>query len=269
MHQPLDPSFHTPLWQSFQIQLRVIGALLMREIITRYGRHNFGFLWLFLEPMLFTLGVTGLWTLMRMGHDFALPITAFAITGYSTIMLWRNTVNKCIVAVTPNLSLMYHRNVKVMDVFFSRILLESAGATIAFVFLILVFTYGEWMEPPADLLNLTLGWLMLAWFGGALGMCVGGLSERSELTTKLWTPISYLLFPMSGAAYMVDWLSPAFREAVLWLPIVHYVELIRESYFGGSLQGHYDLAYASAITLGLTFFGLMQVHIVGKRLVPQ
>lgn len=37
----------TPLLRSFQIQLRVVGALLMREILTRYGRHNIGFLWVF------------------------------------------------------------------------------------------------------------------------------------------------------------------------------------------------------------------------------
>ena len=28
----------------------------MREIITRYGRNNIGFLWLFVEPLLLTFG---------------------------------------------------------------------------------------------------------------------------------------------------------------------------------------------------------------------
>ena len=45
------------------IQKRVISALLMREILTRYGRHNIGFLWLFAEPMIFTVGVTVLWNI--------------------------------------------------------------------------------------------------------------------------------------------------------------------------------------------------------------
>jgi hypothetical protein len=49
-------------FSSFAIQRRVIGALLMREIITRFGRDNLGVLWLFVEPMMFTLGVTALWT---------------------------------------------------------------------------------------------------------------------------------------------------------------------------------------------------------------
>ena len=67
----------------------MIWALLLREILTRYGRHNIGFLWLFVEPMLFTLGVAALWT-ARAVHGSDLPIVAFAITGYSSVLLWRN-----------------------------------------------------------------------------------------------------------------------------------------------------------------------------------
>ena len=40
---------------AWSIHRRVIGAFLVLELLTRYGRNNIGFLWLFLEPMLFTL----------------------------------------------------------------------------------------------------------------------------------------------------------------------------------------------------------------------
>jgi ABC-2 type transport system permease protein/capsular polysaccharide transport system permease protein len=69
------------LRKSWAIQRRVIYALLMREVLTRFGRHNIGFLWMFIEPMLFTLGVTALWTIAGLGHGSSLPIVAFALTG--------------------------------------------------------------------------------------------------------------------------------------------------------------------------------------------
>ena len=50
---------------SWLIQRRVLGALLLRELLTRYGRNNIGFLWLFVEPMLFTLIITLFWTATR------------------------------------------------------------------------------------------------------------------------------------------------------------------------------------------------------------
>lgn len=96
----------------------------MREILTRYGRHNIGFMWLFFEPMLFTLGITLLWSMVKVEHVANVPITPFALTGYSSVLVWRNAVNRCNLAIEPNLSLLFHRNVRVLDIFFRT---HSAG----------------------------------------------------------------------------------------------------------------------------------------------
>lgn len=122
----------TNFGRSLAVQRRVIFALLMREVLTRYGRHNIGFLWLFVEPMIFTVGITILWNATGATHGSNLPISAFALTGYSTVLLWRNMPGRCSMAVTPNLALMYHRNVKVIDIFIARILLEVVGNTASF-----------------------------------------------------------------------------------------------------------------------------------------
>lgn len=259
----------TSLQHSFVIQARVIGALLMREALTRYGRHNIGFLWLFVEPMLFTLGVTALWTATRDVHGSNLPIVAFAITGYSSVLLWRNMPGRCAGAIYPNLSLMYHRYVKVIDIFVARILLEAAGTTVSFITLALVFTSIGWMKPPEDIVKIMIGWFMLIWFGASLALLIGALSERSEIIEKLWHPMAYLLFPLSGAAFMVGWLPPAAQEVVLYLPMVHGVEILREGYFGSTIRAHYDIAYMAIICLSLTLLGLAQVREVGRRVIPE
>ncbi len=257
------------LRHSFGIQVRVIGALLMREVLTRYGRHNIGFLWLFMEPMIFTLCVLGLWTLSRSSHSFPLPIVAFAVTGYSSVLLWRSMPSRCSNAIEPNRSLMYHRQVKVIDFFASRILLEIAGTTISFITLMLIFTSIQLMEPPDDILKIMIGWFMLAWFGGALGLLIGILNVRSELVEKIWHPISYILFPLSGAVFMVDWLSMAAQKFVLLLPMVHGVELLREGYFGPTIHAHYDLVYMTICCLVLTIIGLAQERLVSRGIIAE
>ena len=259
----------TSLRRSLKIQFRVIGALLMREVLTRYGRHNIGFLWLFVEPMVFTLGVTALWTLTKSAHGSSLPIVAFAVTGYSSVLLWRSMPGRCSNALEPNLSLMYHRHVKLIDIFASRILLEIAGTTISFATLMLMFNAIGWMEPPEDILKIMIGWFMLAWFGAALGLSIGALSARSELVDKIWHPMSYLLFPMSGAVFMVEWLPSAAQKVVLLLPMVHAVELLREGYFGSIIHAHYDLAYMAMCCLALTLFGLAQERVVSRGIIAE
>lgn len=258
-------SEETPLRHSFAIQMRVIGALLLREILTRYGRHNIGFLWLFVEPMLFTLGVTALWILSRSGSN--LPIVAFAVTGYSSVLLWRNMPARCINAVAPNSALLYHRNVKVIDIYASRLLLEMAGATTSFMVLSLTLVTLGLMAPPVDISKVMIGWFLLAWFGSSLALVFGALSEKSEFIDKIWHPISYISFPLSGAAFMVDWLPVKAQQFILLVPMVHGVEFIRSGYFGGAVRAHYDLGYLTSVCLCLTLLGLLLERAVSKELV--
>ncbi len=259
----------TPFRRSLAIQMRVIGALLMREVLTRYGRHNIGFLWLFVEPMLFTLGVTALWTLATQMHRSDLPIVAFALTGYSSVLLWRNMPGRCSSAIEPNLALMYHRYVKVIDVFASRILLEIAGTSASFVVLGIFFTAVGWMKPPEDVLKVVFAWFMISWFGAALALLIGGLSGYTDVVEKLWHPLSYILFPLSGAAFMVDWLPSAAQKFVLLLPMVDGVEILREGYFGSAVHAHYDMAYMAACNLCLALLGLSQVRVVSRTVQPE
>ena len=257
------------LLASFSVQRRVIGALLMREVLTRYGRHNLGFLWLFVEPMLFTLGVTALWTALKSVHGSSIPITAFALTGYSSVLLWRNMPNRCVGAVVPNLALMYHRNVRVIDIYMSRLLLEAAGASISFLLLSIVFIALDWISLPEDLLLVLIGWMMLAWFGMALSFFLASYAEEYEVIEKLWHPASYLLFPLSGAAFLVEALPVPAQEVVLYLPMVHAVECIREGFFGSQIVAHYDMWYMAQINLVITVLGLMQTRRISRRVVPE
>jgi len=254
------------LIKSWRIQRRVIWALLLREILTRYGRHNIGFLWLFVEPMLFTTGVTALWTATKSVHGSNLPIVAFAVTGYSSVLLWRNMPARCILAIPPNVGLLYHRNVRPLDIYLSRLILEAAGAGIAFIVLVLFFHFVGWLDLPEDVLEVLAAWLMLAWMGTGLALFLGALSESSEIVEKLWHPASYLLFPLSGAAFLVDALPTQAQHYVLYLPMVHGVEMLREGYFGSRMVAHYSLGYMALWNAMLTLLGLAQVRKVSMTL---
>jgi ABC-type polysaccharide/polyol phosphate export permease len=258
-----------PFWRSLAVQRRVVGALLLREALTRYGRNNIGFLWLFAEPMLFTLGVTALWTFTLGLHGSGLPIVAFAVTGYSSVLLWRNMPGRCMHALGPNSGLLYHRNVRVFDIFLSRLLLEALGASISFAVLSLLFIFVGWMDAPEDILKVLLGWFMLAWFGASLALFLGALSEQFDVVEKFWHPMAYLLFPLSGAVFIVDALPHAAQEFVLLLPMVHGVELLREGYFGSAIRAHYDLGYLALWCIGLTVLGLAKIREVSRRVMPE
>jgi capsular polysaccharide transport system permease protein len=251
--------------RSLSQQRRVIGALLLRELITRFGRENLGVLWLVGEPMIFTVAVATLWTTSGLTHASSLPIVAFAVTGYSSVLMWRNSASHCCGAVEANKNLLHHRGVTILDTLFARMVLEISGATGSFIVLSLFFGYIGWMSPPVDLLLVIGGWLMLAWFGASLALLVGAGVALSPVVERLWWPIAYVLFPTSGAAFMVDWLPVKLQRLVMYLPMVHGVEMLRQGYFGNVVRTHYDVGYMATCCLVLSLSGFYVVRLASRR----
>lgn len=245
---------------SWTINRRVIGALFLREMLTRYGRNNIGFLWLFVEPMLFTAVITAFWTATRQIHGSSIPIVAFALTGYSSLLMWRNMPSRCAGALKSNRSLLFHRQVTVLDVYLARILLEFMAASTSFVVLGIIYWAMGWLAPPEDALQVVEGWVLLGWFGAGLALTVAGLSERYEVVGKLWPPISYFLMPLSGVAFIVDALPPKIREVAIYMPMLNALEYLREGWFGSLMNAHYDLPYLAVVNSVLTFAGLSLVR---------
>lgn len=245
-------------WRSLEIQGRIIYALIMREILTRYGRHNIGFMWVFVEPMMFTLGVLGVYSLM--GHHSQLPIIPFTVTGYATVLLWRNAMTRCGNALEPNRSLLHHRNVRIIDFFAARLILEVVGSSISFLILMTVLSAVGAMRPPDDILKMIIGWVLLAWFAFSGGMFVGTLGTVSETFERVWHVFTYLFMPASGAFFMVDWLPKRMQDLALLVPTVHCAELIREGLFGSYIHPHYQLQYMLIANCVATLMGLVSVR---------
>jgi capsular polysaccharide transport system permease protein len=249
----------TSLLQSLAIQRRVIHALILREILTRYGRHNIGFLWLFLEPMFFSVGITILWTYMQFSKG-TVPVAGFALTGYSALVLWRNTVNRMTGVAHANRGLLYHQQVKVLDLVLTRMFLEFFSVTTSLIVLTLAFQQLGLMQMPVDPLSAVTGWFFLTWFVMGVGMVAAYLGVVSEVFDRVWHVLMYLTIPFTGALSMMAWLPPEAQRVLLWSPMVHSVELLREGYFGNGVRAMYSLHYLIEVNASLSLFGLLLVR---------
>lgn len=250
--------FHS-LKQSLGIQKNVIGALIMREIITRYGRNNIGFLWLFVEPLLVTLFIAAAWGI-RGKSVSGINVYAFMLTGYPLMMMWRQAANRCIGAISANQGLLYHRNIRVFDVYFSRVLLEVLGASMALVVLLVVFYALGLIPAPANLLYMSMAWLLMAWFGLGLGITIGVLSHISEAFKRVWQAFSMVLMFASGAFYLVDSLPKKAQDIALYIPMVHGTEMLRRGFFGDRIRTHEDVGYLVISNIVLLFIGMVLIQ---------
>lgn len=259
----------TTFRQSLAIQGRVIYALLMREIITRYGRKNLGFLWLFIEPLLMTLIIVLIWKFIRADKVSTLNIVAFIITGYPMAMMWRSASSRAIGSISANLSLLYHRNVRVLDTIFSRMLLEVAGATVAQILIMAFLIMLGWINMPHDVFYMVLAWILMALFAFGLGLIICSLAQKIDVFGKIWSTLSFVLLPVSGAFFFVHTLPSQVQEIVRWIPMICGTEMFRHGYFGEEIPTYERVGFLLVCDLALILVGLILVKNFSKGIEPQ
>jgi len=246
-------------------QARVIGALIIREIQTRFGRDNLGFLWLFFEP-LFLGCMVGL---MHMAHGQHLPGGAdpflFSIAGYVPFFMFRTMINRAGSAIHANLTLLFHRQVTPLDIMISRNALE---ATSVIGVILLVLSAAAWLAGiwPANISLVFFALMLMALMCHGISMNVAALVTRWEGADRLIHPITYLMMPLSGAFFALHWLSPGIRELLLWNPLVSIHEAIREGIFGDAFPSYYDLSYVGYWILGSNMMGMLALRTVRRKL---
>ena len=240
------------LLNSANLQIKVVKALILRELNTRFGRENIGFLWFIGEPILFCVGVTIVWTLIRDRHEHGVSTTAFVMTGYAPLTMWRHCVSRAMKAYESNGALMFHRQVTPLDIITARSILEIMGALCAGIVVVLGAVLIGAAKPPEEWGQLCMGLIYQAAFSYCSALIIAALSERSDMLEKVVGVSMYLSLPFSGAFVMVDWLPQSFQRVVLWSPMVHNLEMIRGGYFGNAVHPIYSVYYDTWIT-GLMF----------------
>jgi capsular polysaccharide transport system permease protein len=115
---------HVVAWRGLLIQSRVVGALTVREIYTRFGRESLGFAWIVAEPLVFAIPVLFVWRAVRDPNEHGLALMPFLWSGYLPLLLFRHLGGRILFFIRANVPLLYHQRVKIFDIFVARALLE-------------------------------------------------------------------------------------------------------------------------------------------------
>lgn len=253
--------------KAWDIQTRVIKALMLRELTTRFGRENIGFLWVMAEPLLFALLVGLLWRATKGPFESGVDIIAFTISGYIPLVLFRSTIGRSVSSFTANSGLLYHRQIKVLDLIMVRFIVEFVGHMMAYFFIAMTLFALGIFPAPFDVGFLILGWLYYSLFTLSVALVVAPLSEMSEVVEKFVPVTTYMMVPFSGAFYFVGSLYPAAAEVVLWSPPVHGMEMMRYGIFGPSINPQFDFLYPLKFCLPCIALGLLLCRRVRRRMV--
>jgi capsular polysaccharide transport system permease protein len=257
------------LAQGWRIQVRVIKALVIRELSTRFGRENIGFLWMMIEPLLFPALVAVMWRLLRGPQEHGISIIAYVITGYVPLTLFRHAVSRSAGVFTANSSLMYHRQIRLLDFIMVRYLIEVIGSMMSYLLIMGILIYFDLFPVPYDLGLFFIGWFLYCGFTFSICLILAPLSEMSDVIEKFLPVVTYVMIPFAGTFNQTSWLPPKLREYMLWSPFVDTMELMRYGVFGHEVDPYYDLNVPIAATVFCLVIGLGLCRTVRRRLVVE
>lgn len=236
---------------------RVVAAMMVREVSTRYGSKPGGYAWALIDPVahvaMMTIIFEAIARMPALGSSFAL----FFATGYLPFNFYQAMTSYITGAVKANKSLLNYPVVSPADVVVARYIVQVLTSALVSVLVILCVVALE----DVHLHGVEFGRVVAACFLGSLlglGVALVNLSiyARSALYEQVYNIASRPMFLISGVFFLPDSLPHPFKEIILYNPIVHVVMLFRTGFYPEYRAIGMDLEYVGEFTAVTIFVGL-------------
>lgn len=244
-----------------EVQQAAVKALFLREIKTRFGKYRLGYLWAILEPtahLLVLLAIFG-YIKNRTMLDISFPV--FLLNGLIPYFIFSHIATRSIGAIEANQGLFNYRPVKPIDTIIARTLLETL--IYVGVYIILMAIVGLLGENFAfnHIITLVFTWVLLVAFSFGVGLVFMVLGNTFPETEKFLPIIIKPLYFVSCVMFPLHSIPKNYWPYLLWNPIVHAIELSRESVVASYTSGDVSLAYLALCALFALFIGLLMYRI--------
>lgn len=242
--------------------LRVIVALVMREMTTRYGKSTGGYIWALIEPVgmiaVLSIAFSQFLRTPPIGDSFLF----FYATGYLPFYMYGTLAREVSSAVQRNRSLLHFPMVTPLDAVIARTILS----VITVILIVMIVFFGTYLivgEPSRiDMAPLILSFTLSAMLGTGIGTLNAVIFTFIPVWTSIWKIINRPLFIISGIFYTFESMPTEVQELLWWNPLVHVIGLCRVAMFS-IYDGHYiSIGYVLAISFGTFIPGayLLQRH---------
>lgn len=246
-----------PLRSPWQIQKSVVFALFLRELKTRFGSYKFGYFWLLLEPMAHVVVMSLIFSFVPDRSLFGIDFPVFIVTGIVPFLMFKNIALRVMDGVEANRALFAYRQIKPMDTFTARTLLDAFLAVAVSALILIGMAWFGLDVPFRDPFSLIFLMAILVLMGLGLGMilCVMThyLPEARTLVRIAFLPLYF----MSGVIFPIAKVPQEYLPILLWNPLVHVIELMRGAFFNQyHVVAEISPLFMVMTTLALLFFGL-------------
>lgn len=258
----LDPSSRAPRLRPVHrpmplVTVRVVTALVLREMTSTYGRKPGGYVWAILEPVAGIALLTWIFSVLvrtpPLGTDFAM----FYASGMMPFWIFNQVSSRVSQSLRYSRQLLAYPRVTVLDAlaarYFLNLMLQLLIAYLVLGGIRLLNDTGTTLLLPRVMLGLAMAAALAAGLGAF--NCV--LMTAFPLWQTAWSIISRPLVLISGVVFMIEDIPRPMQDYLTWNPLVHVVAEVRAGFYFGYHPDYVSPAYVFGVSLVLLAVGLL------------
>ncbi|MEZ5796718.1 MAG: ABC transporter permease [Paracoccaceae bacterium] len=253
---PQSPRLPAPSGRRRLASLRCIGALMLREMATTYGKSPGGYAWAVFEPVagiaVLTLAFSFMFVKPPIGSSFEL----FYATGLLPFFMFNTTCNRVGTSILFSRPLLIYPAVTFVDAVLARFLVTLLTELLVFSIVMAGILHFYAIRTVIDVPAVLLSLAMLSGLALGLGTLNAYLFMRYPVWHVAWSIVNRPLFIVSGVFFMYDALPAEIRDYIWFNPLIHVIGAMRAGFYPVYNDDYIAPLYVLGLALALFLLGL-------------
>lgn len=258
------PDARASMLYALRIQLRVIGALTLRDLRTRFGGSYLSYSLAVLWPLTHLGVLLSVYTFIGRTPSYGTDTFTWVMSGVLPFVLFGYTTRNVSVALNANRPLLSFSIVRRIDIILARGIVELVTSTIVatVIFLIYLVLNGEFAF--ADFETCLLAALLSYFTGLCLGIFAAPIVRLFPMAAMFVYLFCVLCWITSGIVYLPDSVPEPFHSWFALNPLVHCSEYLRTGLYADYTSRTLDLGYLMTLNAALVLAGLSMERALPK-----
>ena len=254
----LAPAQSPPKNRRFKT-LRVLFALVVREISASDSRASLGFFWLILEPVAAMALLTLIMSLLTRTPPLGTNFPLFYVTGLLPYQMYSQISSKSATAVRFSKPLLGFPAVTAVDAILARCIVSITLNVMLFAAMIFIVIFGYGLNVIVDYGRLAESLALAAILGMGIGVFNVVPFLASPTYGNIWSILNRPMMLLSGVIFLHDDLPPWAQDLLWWNPVVHVVGMMRQAFYPSYAGSYVSATYVVLVAFGTLAFGLLMM----------
>ena len=236
---------------------RTVGALILREMSSTYGRSPGGYVWAVLEPVGAILVLSLAFGLLLRSPSLGTSFLLFYSTGFMPYRMYQDIENKVSSSLSYSRPLLAYPRVTWLDAVLARLLLNALTSTMVFFLVVTGILLSIDSRTVLDIGAIAVALLIMASTGLGVGLMNAVLKGLFPVWKQVWAIVSRPLLIASGIFFIYEDLPGFAQDFLWWNPLIHGTGLARTGFYPTYDASYVSLTYAFGLPFTLIALGLL------------